>query len=257
MPVYNGEEYVSNAIRSILNQSFYDLELIVCDNASTDQTAEICLRIAATDRRLRYYLNPTNIGVTENYNTVFAYSRGEYFKWTSCNDYCAEGLIQQCVDALDKRRDAILCYPKTRLFSIEITDAEDYEDDLNLQEDDPATRLGQLMNRIDTRLNNVMNGLIRADALRNTHLHKAFASSDLSLLAELILQGKFIELPERLFYRRINAKSHSRLLSKSAMQRRYWPSDESAVKYQMLKLHREYLSIILRHRSLQRKLSYF
>jgi glycosyltransferase involved in cell wall biosynthesis len=112
MPVYNGQEYLREAIQSILTQSFYDLELIVCDNASTDRTAAICREIAAGDSRLRYYANPTNVGVTENYNKAFALSRGEYFKWASSNDYCAERFIERCVDVLDRRSDAVLCYQR-------------------------------------------------------------------------------------------------------------------------------------------------
>jgi glycosyltransferase involved in cell wall biosynthesis len=246
MPVYNGEKFVGEGIQSILNQSFSDLELIVCDNASTDSTGEICRRIAAADRRLRYYANPTNIGVSENYNKAFQHSRGEYFKWASCNDYCAEGLIEGCAEVLDRRPDAILCYPKTRVFDIEIADAEDYEDNLNLQEDDPLTRFEQLIDRLYLRLNNVMNGLIRVDALKKTQLHQGFAGSDYNLLAELILQGKFVEIPERLFYRRINAKSHSRSQSESEMQRRYWPNDKKALMFQTWRLHRGCFAAISR-----------
>ena len=47
MPVYNGETYLEVAISSVLAQSFDDLELIICDNASTDRTAEICQDYAA------------------------------------------------------------------------------------------------------------------------------------------------------------------------------------------------------------------
>ena len=209
MPVYNGEEFIRQAIEAILNQSLQDIELIICDNASNDATGEICREFAKTDGRLRYYANPVNIGVTDNYNKTFEYARGEYFKWASCNDYCDSRLMERCAEMLDCRPDAVLCYPKTYLFDSDINDAEEYEDNLDLQQEDPVFRFELLIDRV--RLNNAMNGVIRAEALRNTRLHMAFWSSDWNLLAELVLQGKFIELPARLFYRRINAQSHSSL----------------------------------------------
>src|SRR4051812_36284554 len=130
MPVYNGAEYIGEAIRSILDQSFRDIELIVCDNASVDSTGQICRAIAETDVRVRYYANSSNIGVTNNYNRAFSYARGRYFKWTSCNDYCTKDLIERCVAVLDQRPDAVLCYPKTRVFDIDIANAEDCESNL-------------------------------------------------------------------------------------------------------------------------------
>ena len=50
MPVYNGENFVSEAIRSILEQDFDDFELVITDNASTDRTADICLEFARQDQ---------------------------------------------------------------------------------------------------------------------------------------------------------------------------------------------------------------
>jgi len=61
LPVFNGEAYLDEAIRSVLAQSLADLELVISDNASTDRTAEICRDWAATDRRIRYFRNPENL----------------------------------------------------------------------------------------------------------------------------------------------------------------------------------------------------
>ena len=244
MPVYNGEEFIGEAIRSILDQSFRDIELIICDNASDDATGEICRTFAASDSRVRYYENPVNIGVTDNYSKVVGYARGEYFKWASCNDYCGRDLIARCVEVLDRRPDAVLCYPKTRLFDSVIADAKDYEDNLDLQQQDPISRFELLIDHI--HLNNVMNGVIRTDALRRTQLLKAFLSSDFSLLMELVLQGKFVEIPDRLFYRRINTQAHSSQVSESEMLRRYWPDTKKALTFRTWRLHREYFAAAFR-----------
>jgi glycosyltransferase involved in cell wall biosynthesis len=244
MPVYNGEEFIGEAIRSILDQSFRNIELIICDNASADSTGDICRKFAAADNRVRYYANSVNIGVTDNYNRAFGYGRGEYFKWASGNDYCKKDFIARCIEVLDRRPDAVLCYPKTRVFDIDIAEAEDYEDNLDLQQEDPVSRFELLIDRV--WLNNVMNGVVRADALKRTRPLKAFWSSDFNLLAELVLLGKFVEIPERLFYRRVNAQAHSSLQRESEILRRLWPNEKRALAFRTWRLHREYFATVYR-----------
>ena len=64
VPVYNGESHLAQAIDSILNQTFNDLELILCDNASTDRTEQICRRYLAADARVRYHRQPAQSKTT-------------------------------------------------------------------------------------------------------------------------------------------------------------------------------------------------
>ena len=66
LPVYNGESFLEQTIESVLGQTFTDLELIISDNASTDDTEKICRRFAERDSRIRYYRNPDNLGAARN-----------------------------------------------------------------------------------------------------------------------------------------------------------------------------------------------
>lgn len=81
MPVHNGGRLIQEAIRSILEQSFEDFELIICDNASTDDTEEICRGCAKRDPRIRYERNYSNMGAAYNFNKTFLVAGGKYFKW--------------------------------------------------------------------------------------------------------------------------------------------------------------------------------
>ena len=76
IPVYNGSEYISDTIRSILSQTFDDFEIIVCDNCSTDNTGEIVRSF--DDSRIRYICNEKNLGIVGNPNRAIDLSRGEY-----------------------------------------------------------------------------------------------------------------------------------------------------------------------------------
>ena len=76
VPVYNGEEYLPAALDALLAQDLDDFEVIVCDNASTDATAEIAREYAAHDDRVRYHRNARNLGLSGNFNRAFQLSRG-------------------------------------------------------------------------------------------------------------------------------------------------------------------------------------
>ena len=75
MPVYNGEKYLSQAIESILAQSFTEFELIISDNASTDRTMEICRDYTSKDSRIQYVRHDVNMGGPKNWNFVFTVAR--------------------------------------------------------------------------------------------------------------------------------------------------------------------------------------
>ena len=79
MPIYNGETFLEETLVSLLEQTYTAFELIICDNASTDRTQEICQTYAAADTRIRYYRNEENLGAAPNYNRTFALAQGETF----------------------------------------------------------------------------------------------------------------------------------------------------------------------------------
>ena len=77
MPVYNRQELVAEAIRSIQGQTFEDWELIILDDRSTDRTQEVCHAFAAEDHRITVHSNPSNLGVGESRNRLLGLAKGE------------------------------------------------------------------------------------------------------------------------------------------------------------------------------------
>ncbi len=76
IPAYNGERFIGEAISSVLNQTFSDWELIICDDCSKDNTAKIVESF--NDPRIRFYINLKNIGITANHNLCIELSKGKY-----------------------------------------------------------------------------------------------------------------------------------------------------------------------------------
>jgi len=244
MPVYNSAPYLRRSIESVLGQTVADLELVISDNASTDGSEQICREYAATDPRLRYARNAQNIGATENYNTVFHRSRAPYFKWASASDLCEPTLLERCGAVLDARPDVVLCYPRTRLFDETAGTTTDYVDDLDLQQDDPVARLVACQERL--RLNNAMNGVVRRAALARTALMKPFLSSDCSMLVELTLHGKFVEVPEYLFYRRMEPRTATKLKSTEEIGRHWDPRSPAPLRMVGWKMACQYYGAVWR-----------
>jgi glycosyltransferase involved in cell wall biosynthesis len=86
MPVYNGGATIREALDSLLAQTFSDFELIISDNASTDNTEAICREYSAKDVRIRYVRQPTNIGLAPNFKFVLDQARSDFFLWAAADD---------------------------------------------------------------------------------------------------------------------------------------------------------------------------
>lgn len=87
MSCFNAERYLEQAMRSILNQSYRNLELIVIDDLSRDTTPQIIERLAREDARVRVLRNPTNRGTYVSRNQAFEQARGEFFTVMDADDF--------------------------------------------------------------------------------------------------------------------------------------------------------------------------
>lgn len=94
MPVYNGSKYIREALNSLLNQTHKDYELIISDNASIDNTQEICLEYSKKDSRIRYIRQRSNMGAASNFRFVLAEAKGKYFMWAASDDIWSNKWIE-------------------------------------------------------------------------------------------------------------------------------------------------------------------
>jgi glycosyltransferase involved in cell wall biosynthesis len=241
LPVFNGENYLAEALDSILAQTYGNFELVISDNASTDGTREICQDYASKDGRIRYHRNDSNLGAAANYNRVFHLSRARYFKWISHDDLSAPEFLDRCVEILDGSPGTVLCYPKTIIVDGNGRAVRKYKDGLDLRQERPCERLARFLSVVN--LANAVFGLIRSDALRKTRLIGPYAGSDYILLMELCLQGKFSEIQEHLFFRRDHEKNVRKM---PIEERRKWfdPRSSKALLGPRMKLLLEMIKAV-------------
>jgi len=87
LPVYNGEKFIRKCLDSLLAQTFKNFEIIISDNASTDDTQKICQEYLKKDERIRYIQQEKNIGLLPNFNFVLKQAKNEFFMWIGVDDF--------------------------------------------------------------------------------------------------------------------------------------------------------------------------
>lgn len=258
MPVYNASAHIRDALDSLLSQTFTDFEIVISDNASTDDTPSICIEYANRDPRIRYVRQPINRGSTWNFNQVLHLARGAYFKWAAYDDVCESSYLERCVRILDEQPEVLWCHTRSRHIGINgellnpneaqpISYVErDRQRDARLQVTrasvQPTDRFKAVILGQDGCLDSY--GVIRSDILRKTQLFLPIFGSEKVLMAELALWGRYHEIPEVLFFARIHpAAAGSQRTSK--LQRQFInPLAKGLCDFSRLRMLRGYITAV-------------
>lgn len=202
LPVFNGENFVEDAIRSILDQSCAAFELIISDNGSTDRTEEICRCFTEQDPRVRYFRNEANLGAAANWNRVFELARGTFFKWMAHDDLHRPDFLARCLQELQGDSSAVLAFTRAVTVDRNGKFIRAWTADPRFGAVDPAVRYRASMAPPKDPLPLPLFGVIRAKTLSATRLFRWYPDADIALLAQLSLHGRFIEVPAPLFVQR-------------------------------------------------------
>ncbi len=208
MPTYNGEKTIRIALDLLLAQDFKDFELIISDNASTDNTGNICQHYAARDPRIRYYRNEMNIE-GENFHRVLHLARGKYFMWAADDDLWEPSYVSCMVEVLDSNPDAVLSFCRFDII---------YADKRTLIEDNWSKIIG--LGRFSRLLfsscslgkwavnAHYIYGLYRKEILLNCggmeRRVDGSAGADVVTLFHLLYYGKFVRVDKLLHHHRYN-----------------------------------------------------
>jgi glycosyltransferase involved in cell wall biosynthesis len=260
LPVYNGARFLPAALDSLLGQTFGDFELILSDNASTDETAEIAQEYAQRDGRIEFIRHEHNQGAAWNFNFVAERSSGEYFKWAAADDVCAPTFLQRCVEVLDRDPSVVCCHARTRKINEygELIEGLDDPTDGGLPTrwfQEPTAkqhRPDASSPRASRRFADVVlfsgwaarsYSIFRMSALRQTSLLLPYYGSEKLTMVELALRGRFYDVPETLFFQRVHEGCSSRLKT-SGGQQQYITGNSAGRQSPRLQLLRDYIRAI-------------
>jgi glycosyltransferase involved in cell wall biosynthesis len=220
VPVYNGAEYLAVALESLIRQTFRDLEIIVSDNASTDQSAGIARVYAALDSRVRVVESRVNVGGNGNFQRVLELARGEYFKWAAHDDLCEPDFVERCVEVLDRDPSVVCCHSRTdkidragrpvpALGDPTLVSARGSDPRAHVRFRDVLLHSGYAARSF---------GLIRRAELEACRPLVPVYGSEKVLMAELALRGRYHDVEDVLFHLRVHATSASALGSAAEQQ---------------------------------------
>lgn len=215
LPVYNGSKFIAQALESLLNQSFRDFELIIADNASTDNTYEICRQYAEKDARIVLIRNQVNIGMLQNFRLVFRKSSGTYFMWGSDHDLWSADFIQELSQVLNANAEVVLAYAKAQDIDGAGAKINGTQQPFETYGQSKIGRIKAVCSRM-SGAGYMIYGLYRSAALAKTSIYPDFAMPDRIVLMELALQGSYKYVDKILWSRRhpgFNPRGHDPMIS--------------------------------------------
>jgi glycosyltransferase involved in cell wall biosynthesis len=202
LPVRNGERHLSDAVRSVLDQQYDRLELVISDNASDDGTEEICRQFARSDPRVRYQRQSQNIGLVPNFDAVLHLGRGTYFKWIGDDDRLTPTYVSRCVEVLDDDAALILVTTQQAYVGPDGAVESASYDATRMRSTRPVERLAEYL-RLLTRGHLLMDplyGMMRRDLVAPLP-RPVMLYEDEIFAVRLALAGPFGHIAEVLSYR--------------------------------------------------------
>ena len=222
LPVFNGEKFLEESIRSIVEQTFEDFELVIGDNASTDATEEIC-RSFERDPRVTYVRRERNLGATPNYNDLMSRLEAPLVRWQACDDAIAPEYLGACVAMLDEDQGASMAHAHARVIDGTGGDIGGWDQESALEADAPVDRWEAMAVAPDWHS---IFGLVRREVLDAVGLFPIYPGSDRWVLGGWLLHGHVRLVEEPLFIWRDHAETFRRTANQSKSDAENWWSTD-------------------------------
>jgi glycosyltransferase involved in cell wall biosynthesis len=229
MPVYNGSNHIREAIESVVNQTLQDYELLISDNASTDDTESICEDYCKRYPQIKYFRQRQNIGAHANFKFVTQNARGVLITWLAHDDILEPAFLTETVRLMREQPKTVLVASDFAIVDqlgahIEFAKLTAIRSELPWED-----RIAQFFRYPPSRVFFCIYGLMRSDVgkavLQMVGEPKMAAGSELPILARIALAGEIVSIPAVLRkYRRHPLCTHlqevTAIASKSALRRR-------------------------------------
>lgn len=116
IPVYNASDFIETCVRSVLNQSYTQLEVILVDDGSKDNSLAVCQNLASNDSRI-HVVHQENRGVSAARNTGLTHATGEYISFVDADDYLAADFFQRLLKDAEEHNADIVCCNATEILN--------------------------------------------------------------------------------------------------------------------------------------------
>lgn len=212
LPTHNRADTLKQAIETVLNQDYANIELIISDNASSDATQAICEKMRVKDGRIKYIRQKCDCGPTENFKKVLNNSTGEFFMWLSDDDWLDNSYISECIKVLSKENNTSLVSGHVKYYHQGNFLFEGKR--INLLQDNGIDRLLSYYAKVKD--NGTFYGVIRRKCLDDITMTNTIGS-DFLIIAAVAFLGKVKMLGNVSVHRRLGGISHSWEKASSAL----------------------------------------
>lgn len=202
LPVFNGAARLDSVAQSVLMQDHERIELVICDNASTDDTEEIARGLAASDSRVVYHRHSENVGLLNNFVYAMRLARGEYLRWIGDDDWIAPHYVTRCLDEFSAdRRFALVTTRMAYTGDDGVTRLGTQQRDV-LAADDPVERFTEVIRLWTESYLNVdpLYGLVKRDIVLRIGRRNMLREDEV-FATKLALAGPWGHVPELLAHR--------------------------------------------------------
>jgi glycosyltransferase involved in cell wall biosynthesis len=235
LPTFNRAAGLRRAAESVLAQTWDDLELVISDNASDDETQAACAELARRDDRVRVVRHETNVGAEANFRRALEQATGTFFMWLADDDWLDAGTVAACAQRLLERPDHSLACAASRYFRDDELAFVERPVDL-LQSSARARVLGFYRT---VTLNGPFYGLMRRQELLRIPPLQASVGADWLLVASIASLGKVATLREVAINRSLGGVSKD----EASLARAYGLSSREARNWQLLVARAAYRDI--------------
>lgn len=116
IPTYNGARYLEACLDSVLRQTHADMEILIVDDGSTDESIEIIEKYRNLDSRIRFHQNQSNIGLVRNWNQCISLADGDWIKFVFQDDILEPGCLEELIAATDQGKYLFVACNRKFLF---------------------------------------------------------------------------------------------------------------------------------------------
>ncbi|MDD5517709.1 MAG: glycosyltransferase, partial [Bacteroidales bacterium] len=202
MLVYNGEKYLRQALESLTSQTYYNIEIIISDNASTDNTKFICEEYCRIDNRIRYTRQSDNIGLINNYKFVLQQAKGDYFMWASHDDLWSPTYINDCLNIFNCNSDCVSVFSHASVINLK---SNELLHTITPTSCSSASRFFRVFTRLFEMHPNMIYGLHKIDIIKKIQFD-SFDWFDIFITIQLSYYGKVLIIPNVLYLIGIDGK---------------------------------------------------
>ena len=228
MPVYNGEKWLEQAISTLVKQSYENVEIIIADDCSTDNSQKICEQYASRYSQITFIKNETNLGAQGNLRKILHLCSGKYITCASQDDYWDENFISYLVEKLESNNSAVLAGSAAQMLDKKdkIYKERHYNGKWNPEKLNTHRLICSLMLPLNNgrwiKNNLFFHGVIRTDSLKYCHsIFPGVIEHDRHFLLLLALSGKWCYVDRVLYFRRVGAGGiHLKEMSNDPVYRR-------------------------------------